>query len=133
MNTVEEGKKLIRQGQWVLERDLQTALEAGNFNLAVRRAQEVVELVLKGGLRALGADYPKVHDVASAFCEQVRQKSPAADEEVLEQIRIISLWLSEARAPSFYFERDYGVDDARRAFQDARFVLSEVKEILGLA
>lgn len=133
MKTLEEGEKLIRQGQWVLERDLRTALEERNFNLAVRRAQEVVELVLKGGLRMLGADYPKVHDVASAFCQQVRQKSTAVDEEVLEQIRAVSLWLSEARAPSFYFERDYGEEDARRAFQDARFVLSEVKEILGLA
>jgi hypothetical protein len=43
MNTLEEGEKLIRQGQWVLERDLQTALEEGNFHLAVRRAQEVVD------------------------------------------------------------------------------------------
>lgn len=133
MKTLEEGEKLIRQGQWVLERDLQMALQEGNFNLAVRRAQEVVELVLKGGLRVLGADYPKVHDVASAFCEQVRQKSTIVDEEVLERIRTVSLWLSEARAPSFYFERDYGVDDARRAFQDAGFVLLEVKKIFGLA
>lgn len=46
MNTLEEGEKLIRQGQWVLERELRVALEEGNFNLAVRRAQEVVELVL---------------------------------------------------------------------------------------
>jgi len=107
MNTLEEGKKLIRQGQWVLEHELRLALEEGNFNLTVRRAQEVVELVLKGGLRMLGADYPKVHDVASAFCEQVRQKSETAG-ELLEQIRAISLWLSQARAPSFYFEREYG-------------------------
>lgn len=47
----------------------------------------------------LGADYPKVHEVASAFCEQARQKSGAV-EESLERIQTISLWLSQARAPS---------------------------------
>lgn len=79
----------------------------------------------------LGADYPKVHDVASAFCEQVRQKSETVG-ELLEQIRAISLWLSQARAPSFYFEREYGEEDAQRALQDATFVLIEVKKIMGL-
>lgn len=29
MNTLEEGKKLIRQGQWVLEHELRLALEEG--------------------------------------------------------------------------------------------------------
>lgn len=115
----------------MLERELKVALEERNFNLAVRRAQEVVELVLKGGLRMLGADYPKVHDVASAFCEQVRKKSQAA-EEPLERIRAISLWLSQARAPAFYFERDYGEEDAQQAFQDAEFVVVAVKKIMGI-
>lgn len=131
MNTEQEGKKLIRQAQWVLDHEVSVAVKDRNFNLTVRRAQEVVELMLKGAVRMLGADYPKVHDVSSVFCDQVRQKS-TAEEAQLERIRAISLWLSEARAPSFYIERDYGEEDAHRAFQDAAFVLTEVKKIMSL-
>ena len=128
----EEGEKLIREGERILRREVQGALDDGDFNIAVRRAQEVVELALKGALKILGVDYPRVHDVASVFSEQVQQKREAVDAEVLERIEEISLWLGQARAPSFYFERDYGEEDARRAFQDAGFVLGEVKKILGI-
>jgi|GEM_PF-6280872 len=39
----------------------------------------------------------------------------------------ISRWLSEARAPSFYGERDFTSEDAKKAFEDATFVLKEIK------
>ncbi|MGA9349012.1 MAG: HEPN domain-containing protein [Anaerolineae bacterium] len=128
----EAGETLIRKSEGILRRDVQGALDEGDFNMVVRRAQEVVELALKGALRMLGADYPKVHDVAPAFSEQVRQKWGAVDVEVLEQMEDISFWLSQARAPSFYLERDYGGEDAQQAFQDAVFVLTEVRKILGM-
>jgi len=128
----EEGEKLLHESERILWRDVQGALDEGDFNLAVRRAQEVVELALKGALKMLGVDYPRVHDVAPVFSEQVQQKRGAVEIEVLERIEEISLWLSQARAPSFYFERDYGEADARQAFQDAGFVLAEVKKIFGI-
>lgn len=34
--------------------------------------------------------------------------------------------------PSFYFDREYGVEDGEQALQDAAFVLNKVKELLGL-
>lgn len=128
----EAGEALIRESESILRRDVQGALDEGDFNIVVRRAQEVVELALKGALRMLGVDYPKVHDVAPVFSEQVQQKGVAVDVEVLEQIEDISFWLSQARAPSFYLERDYGEEDARQAFRDAVFVLTEVRKILGM-
>ena len=128
----EAGETLIRKSEGILLRDVQGALDERDFNMVVRRAQEVVELALKGALRMLGVDYPKVHDVAPVFSEQVRQKRGAADVEVLEQIEDISFWLSQARAPSFYLERDYGEEDARQALRDAMFVLTEVRKILGM-
>ena len=103
----EEGEKLIREGERILRREVQGALDDGDFNIAVRRAQEVVELALKGALKILGVDYPRVHDVASVFSEQVQQKREAVDAEVLERIEEISLWLGQAQAPSFCFEQDY--------------------------
>ena len=36
----------------------------GTWNLAIRRCQEAVELSLKGLLRLLGLEVPKVHDVS---------------------------------------------------------------------
>ena len=128
----EAGEKLIRESENILRRDVQGGLDEEDFNVVVRRAQEVVELALKGALKMLGVDYPKVHDVAPVFSEQLRQKRRAVDVKVLERIEDISFWLSQARAPSFYLERDYGEEDARQAFQDAAFVLAEVQKILGL-
>lgn len=128
----EEGKKLIHEGERVLRRDVQNALNEGDFNIAVRRAQEGVELALKGALKLLGVDYPKAHDVATVFSEHVQRKCGRVDAGVLERIEEISLWLSQARAPSFYFERDYGEEDGRRAFQDAEFVVTEIKKIMAM-
>ena len=128
----EAGETLIRESESILRRDVQGALDEEDFNMVVRRAQEVVELALKGALKMLGVDYPKVHDVAPVFSEQVRQKQAVVDVEVLERIEDISFWLSQARAPSFYLERDYGEEDARQALRDAVFVLTEVRKILGM-
>ncbi len=128
----EAGKKLLRESESILRRDVPSALDEKDFNLVVRRAQEVVELALKGGLKILGVDFPKVHDVGPVFSEQVRQKQGGVDAAVLERIEDISLWLSQARAPAFYLERDYSEEDARHAFQDATFVLTQVKALGGI-
>ena len=126
------GENLIREGERILLRDAQRALDEEDFNLAVRRAQEAVELTLKGGLKLLGVDYPRVHDVAPVFSEQARKKLSVTEIEILERIEQVSLWLSQARAPSFYFEQDYGAKDAQRALDDAGVVLREVKKLMGL-
>ncbi len=49
----EQGEKLLKEAEWIFEKDLRTAIEENNANIAVRRAQEVVELSLKGCLRYL--------------------------------------------------------------------------------
>ena len=129
----EEGLRLIREAGGILRRDAQGALSEKDFNLVVRRAQEVVELALKGALKMLGVDYPKVHDVAPLFSDQLRQKKGVSDPTVLQRIEEASLWLAQSRAPSFYFDREYGEEDAEQALKDAAFVLNEVKELLGLS
>jgi HEPN domain-containing protein len=125
-----DGLRLIREAEAILRRDAEGAVKEGEFNLAVRRAQEVVELTLKGALKILGVDYPKVHDVAPVFSDQLRQKHHIADPAVLQKIEEASLWLAQSRAPSFYFDREYKKDDAEQAVKDAAFVLHQVKELL---
>ncbi len=132
-NTRVEGIRLIQEAEGILRRDAQGALNDKDFNMAVRRAQEVVELTLKGALKMLGVDYPKVHDVAPLFSDQIRQKRGGGDPTVLQKIEEISLWLAESRAPSFYLDREYSEEDAEQALGDAAFVLSETKKLLGLA
>lgn len=126
----EEGEQLIREGERIIQRDVQNALRERDFNMVVRRAQEGVELTLKGALKLLGVDYPKAHDVAPVFSEQVQRKRGGVDVDILERIEEVSLWLSQARAPSFYFEREYGEEDGRQAVQDAECVVTEIRRIM---
>ncbi|MBI4524642.1 MAG: HEPN domain-containing protein [Deltaproteobacteria bacterium] len=128
----EGGLRLIQEAEGILRRDAQGAMNDKDFNLVVRRAQEAVELALKGALKTLAVDYPKVHDVAPLFSDQFRHKGGVGDPAVLEKIEEVSLWLAESRTPSFYFDREYSREDAEHAYQDAALVLSEVKKLLGL-
>jgi len=121
----EQGEKLLKEAQWIFERDLKIAVDEENYNLAVRRAQEVVELSLKGCLRIVGIDFPKVHDAGYVFTKEVGKKL-VFKERSLKEIERISKWLAEARAPSFYGERDFTKEDSRMAYNDAAFVLSEI-------
>jgi HEPN domain-containing protein len=129
----ERGERLIRAARAIFQRDLAAARAAGDHNLAVRRAQEVVELALKGGLAILGVECPKAHHVGDLFAEQARQKLRAVSSERLERLEEASLWLSEARAPSFYLDRDFTPQDAERAYGDATFVLETVEELMGIS
>jgi len=130
MTNREEGEKLIRKARTIFERDVKGAWRDKDHNMTVRRAQETVELALKGALRILGVDYPKVHDVGPVFLERTREKAPHVPEKVLRRIEEISSWLGKARTPSFYLERDYGEEDASKAFKDAAFVLETVEGFL---
>ena len=121
----EQGEKLLKEAEWIFERDLKIAADEENYNLAVRRAQEVVELAIKGCLRTLGIDFPKVHDAGFVFMKEVGKKLDF-QESTLKEIERISKWLAEARAPSFYGERDFTNEDSQRAYNDAAFVLREI-------
>lgn len=131
MTNIENGDRLIREAERIFYRDLNIAREDKDYNIVVRRCQEAVELFLKGALKILGIDYPKVHDVGEVFIKRVQEKYPSVDKQLLEKIKIISLWLGEARAPSFYFEKDYTEEDAEKAYNDVTFLINAVKEILG--
>jgi len=129
MTNQEAGRKLLAAAEKLLSRDAPAAQADGDYNIAVRRAQEAVELALKGGLRILGADFPKIHDVGQAFVEQATRRQAGLDTATLMQINSASRWLAEARAPSFYFERDYDAADAERAIADATFVVKAVRQL----
>jgi len=121
----EQGEKLLKEAEYIFEKDLKKAVEEKNYNLSVRRAQEVVELSLKGCLRIVSINFPKVHDAGYVFSKEVG-KILVFQESSLKEIERISKWLAEAIAPSFYGERDFTSEDSKRAYNDAAFVLREI-------
>jgi HEPN domain-containing protein len=102
VTNAEHGRRLLK-GAEELSREMNSALQRESWNLTVRRAQEVVELTLKGLLGLMGTEYPKVHDVGSVFMNQVKRKGSLLPEETLTEIAKISAELARKRAPAFYF------------------------------
>lgn len=121
------GKRPIGEAERICEWELETAINNEDWNLAVRRSQEVVELSLKGFLKFLGVDYPKVHDVGLIFSREAKNKGASFSEDIFRRIQEVSKWLAEARAPAFYGERYYTKKDADKAYEDAVFVLQVIK------
>ena len=126
----ELGKRLIAEAGKILRWELKTAVKNKDWNLAVRRSQEVVELSLKGALKMLGIDFPKVHDVGMIFLNGAKEKGAPLSEDALTKIQQGSKWLAEARAPAFYVERNYSKEDASKARQDALFILRAIKSAM---
>ena len=87
MNNHETAEKLVAEAHLLYE-ELDRAYERRHWNLVVRRAQEVVELCLKGLLKALGTEYPRLHDVGDAFAEAVAAKCLDIEDHTIEQIRL---------------------------------------------
>nr|MDO8135601.1 HEPN domain-containing protein [Candidatus Njordarchaeum guaymaensis] len=121
------GKRLITQAERIMRWELKTAVENKDWNLTVRRSQEVVELSLKGALKILGIDFPKVHDVGMIFTKGAKEKGAPLQDDTLTRIQEVSKWLAEARAPAFYVERSYSKEVASKARRDAVFVLQATK------
>jgi len=114
--------RLIAEASEIL-RELSGLLRRRAWNLTVRRAQEAVELTLKALLAEVGADYPKVHDVAPQFASVVRARGLDVAEADLARLQEISGRLAAARAPAFYFEAEFVQAQAVAAARDAEFVV----------
>lgn len=103
------------------------------FSDVVREAQELVELLLKAVLRALGVEVPKIHDVGRVL-EKYKDHLPRHLAEHLHEIRKISKRLRKERELSFYGAEDfipteeYDAEDADEAIRDASFVYDVVSK-----
>jgi len=97
----------------------------------VRESQEVVELALKGLLRACGVDPPRIHDVADVLLAE-RDRVPAALQPDLERLASVSRSLRRDRELAFYGAEDltpssfYRESDAIAARDGARAVVAAV-------
>jgi len=102
----------------------------------VREAQEIVELALKGTLRAIGVEPPKFHDVGGLLQEHAGKLSAEVATRVPRAAEI-SKRLRRERELAFYGDIDfipteeYTGDDARRAFDEATWVVELASDAVG--
>lgn len=101
--------------------------ERGAYSDVVREAQELVELLLKGVLRAIGVEVPKVHDVSRTL-ENNRDLLPTNLVAELDEVKRISKRLRKERelafcgAEDFVPTEEYDLADADLAIKEAAFV-----------
>lgn len=129
MTNRERAQQLFAEALGIGE-DMRKALERGRFNLAARRAQEVVELVVKALLNEMGVEYPRTHDAAPVLVEMIRQRCLQADPVFLEWLSGLSQRLAEIRGPAFYHEIEVGEAEARSVVEAADRVLGFGRDLL---
>jgi len=105
------------------------------FSDVIRESQEIVELSLKGMLRSVGVEPPKIHDVGGLLLEH-KEKFPEDIANSLKRLAEISKRLRKERELAFYGDIDfipteeYTEDDAKEAIKDARLVVSTAKKLI---
>src|SRR5436190_15964031 len=98
----------------------------------VREAQEIVELALKGLLRASGIEPPRIHDVADVLLEE-RARLPEPVRKDVVRLGELSRGLRRDRELAFYGAEDltpsdfYRKADALSARDAATFVVERVR------
>lgn len=130
MTNHERAQQLFSEALGIAE-DMRRALGQERWNLAARRAQEVVELVVKGLLNEMGVEYPRTHDPAPVLVETIRQRRLPVDPAFLDWLSGLSNRLAEIRGPAFYHEIEVGEAEARSAVDAADRVLGFGGDFLG--
>lgn len=93
-------KAYLRQAEFRLK-DAREAFLEGNYPYAVRLSQECVELSLKAVLKAVGVEYPKIHDVSDVMVD-VKERFPEWFRAELRFLRESSKILVKKREISLY-------------------------------
>jgi hypothetical protein len=105
------------------------------YSDVIREAQEIVELALKGMLRAVGIEPPKWHDVGPILQAQ-RRRLPEFVRGEVDELARISAWLRDEREASFYGDIElipteaYDRNDAERAIADAQCTVTALRQVV---
>lgn len=128
MNNIERSKMLMSAAEESLA-EAKFSFNREVWGLAIRRSQEAVELGLGGVLAFLGLDYPKNHDKAPLLFKILKSQGMSMDDEA-KKIEIISLDLSRKRGPALQQEEGYDSKVAKKAIDEAKYVLDYSKTLL---
>jgi HEPN domain-containing protein len=113
-------------------RALEVLHEAESWADVVRESQQIVELALKGLLRAYGVEPPRIHDVSALLLAE-RDRLPPALHASLPELAAASRELRRDRELAFYGAEDltpstfYTRADADRARAAAQHVVTAVE------
>jgi len=100
LQSLKVARSYLRQAVARLE-DAKEAHPKANYPYAVRLSQECVELSLKAALKAVGIEYPKVHDVSDVLAD-VKGRFPEWFRAEIDHMSESSRILFKKREPSLY-------------------------------
>jgi len=128
----------IRRASIILD-EARILQERAAWSLAVRRAQEAVEIALKGALRWAGIEVPRLHDVGFLL-RQNPGRFPPEFTALVPRLASISRSLRAERERSFYGDEETGLppeelyseEDGDEAIQKAGFVLKACMALVSL-
>ncbi len=129
--TNEERADLLFSEAPGIAREMRMARDERAWNLATRRAQEVLEPVVKALLSEMGVEYPRTHDPAPVLGEAMQQRHLDVDPALLDWLPRLSKRLADLRAPAFYHEVPVSEADAREYVEGAERVLAFGHELMG--
>ena len=115
---------------------LDLLLKERDYSDVVREAQELVELALKGMLRSVGIEPPKIHDVGKFLLEH-RSRFPEDVRDRLPDLAAISKSLRKDRELAFYGDIDfipteeYTIKEAQQAYEGASTVIEVADRVIG--
>lgn len=132
MRLLKIAQSYLKQAGARLE-DAQEACGEGNYPYAVRLSQECVELCLK----AVGIEYPKIHEVSDVALS-FKERFPRWFQEELDHLAESSKILFKKREVSFYGGEDaflspdevLGEEDAKDAVERASKAFSFCKKLI---
>ena len=129
MTNGERADRLVAEARQIAG-EMNRALDGQAWNLATRRAQEVLELVIKALLNEMGVDYPKTYDPAPVFAQAVRMRGINVDAGVLDSLTALSQELAKVRGPAFYQETVVTASQARAWVQRVGHALQFGEDLL---
>jgi HEPN domain-containing protein len=122
LTNAERADRLFSEAR-LIAAEMRHSLEGGGWNLAARRAQEVLELVIKGLLNEMGVEYPRTHDPAPVLVSAIRARGLEVDASFLQWLATLSAELERIRSPAFYPEIIVAEAEAREAVRGAEGLL----------
>ncbi len=128
-------RSLIQQARQRL-RILALAEAEGTWHIVVREAQECVELALKGLLRVVGVEPPKLHNIGGFLIKHRQRISPQRLQLDIDRLAQISDQLQKERERSFYGDVDfipqehYSREQAEAAIADATYCVEQAEAAL---
>ena len=123
------GDLLARSGRCL--RETRAAYDEADYALCVRRAQETIELAIKGLLRLVGIEFPREHDVSAVLLSSA-DRFPEPWREALPELARRMREITPKRGPAMYGLEAQGIpaseafdeEDGRAALDDAELIYS---------